>query len=105
MSGKRNKIVVAPAPFPSPDAVLPNLLAYGTGGFGWAHSIVNVFNHGDQGISQPGYAAGAGLEYKFYGNWIARGEYLHYDFGNVSVPGTHIKEDIDVVRGGLSYKF
>jgi hypothetical protein len=32
-------------------------------------------------------------------------EYLHYGFGDVSVPGTHIEEDIDVVRGDLSYKF
>jgi len=86
-------------------ALLPNVLVYGTGGYGYAHSVVNVFNDGNRDINQDGYAAGGGLEYKFLNHWIARAEYLHYGFGNVAVSGTKVKEDIDVFRGGISYKF
>jgi len=42
-------------------------------------------------------------------NFIARAEYLHYDFGertyNVNVDIFNANNSIDVVRGGLSYKF
>jgi outer membrane immunogenic protein len=96
-------------------AVVPNLLAYGTGGFGWAHSKIDTaggaFAGSDASISQPGWVAGAGLEYKIFGPLSARGEYLHYGLGSQSIgAGTAfgadtLKESIDVVRGGLSYKF
>jgi len=64
--------------------------------------------------------AGAGVE-SFIGssNWIARLEYLHYDFGTVestvtqtsTVPGTPTvidkggRQTIDTVRAAVSYKF
>jgi opacity protein-like surface antigen len=102
--------------------VLPDLLAYGTAGAGWDHTNLSfAANPGVQvpalngGVSQFGWVAGAGLEYKFYGNWIARAEYLHYDFdaSSVNVSGVGIptspvslsRETVDAVRGGLSYKF
>ena len=62
--------------------------------------------------------AGVGGEFKlFNNNWIARIEYLHYDFGQVeattvvtTTPGTGFADQggrqwIDVVRVGLSYRF
>jgi outer membrane immunogenic protein len=71
-----------------------------------------------------GWVAGAGVEVRLFGsNWIGRLEYLHYDFGHTrfsfsssssgfgTTPlvsfGTTTAGDqtIDVVRGGLSYKF
>jgi outer membrane immunogenic protein len=83
----------------------PSLLAYGTAGAGWAHTNFND-NFGDVGgISQFGWVAGVGLEYKVYNNWIARSEYLHYDFGLTDNTFGPFRETIDVVRGGLSYKF
>jgi outer membrane immunogenic protein len=91
--------------------VLPNLLAYGTGGAAWGHTTMQptAFGGGgpSDGIDQFGYAAGAGLEYKFLGNWIGRVEYLHYGFGTKTFPFYQVPttEDIDVVRGGVSYKF
>ena len=89
--------------------MLPNLLAYGTGGFGWAHSkIVDTTGQfGTDSINQPGWVAGAGLEYKMFGPLIARGEYLHYGLGTQTAPNFNdtLRESIDVVRGGLSYKF
>jgi opacity protein-like surface antigen len=89
--------------------VLPNLLAYGTAGAGWGHTNISVPGWVDQGINQFGWTAGAGLEYKFWGNFIARAEYLHYDFdkttATVGPQITPITETVDVVRGGVSYKF
>ena len=86
----------------------PNLLAYGTGGFGWGHSKVEDMTRQfpTNSFSQPGWIAGGGLEYKVWGPLIARGEYLHYGLNSETEPnfGT-VKEQVDVVRGGLSYKF
>jgi opacity protein-like surface antigen len=88
--------------------VLPNLLAYGTAGAGWGHSTLAPVGGGvTDGISQFGWTAGAGLEYRFWGNFIARAEYLHYDFDKTTFPfyGQPAAEKVDVVRGGVSYKF
>jgi outer membrane immunogenic protein len=98
--------------------VLPDLLVYGTGGLGWGHTEVNEsLNFGRFGIagssdvSSVGWTAGAGLEYKLYGHWLVRGEYLHYDLGKstYSFPFPFFTKDasttVDVARAGLSYKF
>jgi opacity protein-like surface antigen len=96
-------------------SVLPNLLAYGTAGAGWGHStltptvtgVANGFVNDD--TNQFGWVAGVGLEYKVWEHWIVRGEYLHYGFekSNFSnnFPAIPTSESVDVVRGGLSYKF
>jgi outer membrane immunogenic protein len=91
-------------------AVLPNLLAYGTAGAGWGHTEISGWIDpnglpGDHLESQFGWVAGAGLEYKLWGPLIARAEYLHYDFMKQTFPQDNVKETVDVVRGGLSYKF
>jgi opacity protein-like surface antigen len=104
--------------------LLPNLLGYGTAGLGWGHeSVDQTVTHvdrdevttvtsrsGSSSASQFGWVAGAGLEYKVWGNFIARAEYLHYDFGKstYSFPDFFTKDastSVDVVRGGVSYKF
>jgi opacity protein-like surface antigen len=73
-------------------------------------------------VSFFGWTAGAGGEMKIYDNWLLRVEYLHYDFGdenNSSITNTTSgvpvsngaitngsrNLNVDVVRGGLSYKF
>jgi outer membrane immunogenic protein len=85
--------------------VLPSVLAYGTAGAGYGHSEVNS-NGTAFDVNQFGWVAGAGVEYKVWGNFIARAEYLHYDFAKTSlVPGANLSETVDLVRGGLSYKF
>jgi outer membrane immunogenic protein len=101
--------------------VLPNLLAYGTAGLGWGHSEVDetrsrfdggitTVTSGSSAANQFGWVAGGGLEYKVWGNFIARAEYLHYDFGKTtySFPDFATKDaktSVDVARAGLSYKF
>ncbi len=66
-----------------------------------------------------GWVAGAGGEFRLgASNWIGRVEYLHYDFGTVEETTTVVtnapdqnfadrggRQTIDVVRGGVSYKF
>jgi opacity protein-like surface antigen len=92
--------------------VLPNLLAYSTAGAGLGHTDIApetpIIGFSGFGVSQFGWTAGAGLEYKLWDHWIARAEYLHYDFQqtdtNIFISST-VTEKIDVVRGGLSYKF
>jgi len=83
--------------------VLPNLLAYGTAGPGWGHSVISntVDNVNGSGETNFGWTAGAGLEYKLWDRFSVRAEYLHYDFAKEN----HNTSRIDTVRGGLSYKF
>jgi opacity protein-like surface antigen len=93
--------------------VLPNLLAYGTAGGGWGHSELTVSSTSPGGtlsnsydVNNFGWVAGAGLEYKLWEHVLVRAEYLHYDFGKVTyTDGVNASSTIDVVRGGLSYKF
>jgi outer membrane immunogenic protein len=87
-------------------AVLPSLLAYGTAGAGFGHTTVATAGAPTVATNHFGWVAGAGLEYKLWGNFIARAEYLHYDFGEASTThGYNWVEKVDTVRGGLSYKF
>jgi outer membrane immunogenic protein len=97
--------------------LFPNLLAYGTAGIAWGHStltgtatIGQASGSADANANNFGWVAGGGLEYKVTNNLIARGEYLHYDFATTaySFPvllSPNGASTIDVVRGGLSYKF
>jgi outer membrane immunogenic protein len=103
----------------------PNALLYGTGGLAWTRFVQTS---DDVQVTVPdgtlassfsnpswrfGWVAGVGAETRVWNsNWLARLEYLHYDFGDSGSsfssgsPGStsgHLTAD--VVRGGLSYKF
>jgi opacity protein-like surface antigen len=106
----------------------PNTLLYGTGGLAWTRltqttTIVN--SDGTTITTTPswrfGWTAGAGVETRLWNtNWLARVEYLHYDFGNsggsfIALVGGGVTDVIasttsrhltaDVVRAGFGYKF
>jgi outer membrane immunogenic protein len=85
----------------------PNVLAYGTAGAAWGHSeVLNNNTAFTSATTQFGWTVGAGLEYKLIDHVLLRAEYLHYDFANTTFSGFGpVKESIDAVRGGLSYKF
>jgi outer membrane immunogenic protein len=86
----------------------PNLLAYGTAGAAWGHFEITdtLGEFAPVATNQFGWTAGVGLEYKLIDHFILRAEYLHYDFGKTTIGGVdNVKETIDTVRGGLSYKF
>ena len=106
-----------------------DVLLYGTAGLAWERlnrtdSTFNALPGGTQLVSTVtprdhfGWVAGVGGEVRLGAtNWIGRVEYLHYDFGTVEPAQTIItaggpsftekggRQTIDVVRGGLSYKF
>src|SRR5262245_17867167 len=108
-----------------------DVLLYGTAGLAWERvNRINTTLLAAPGITQfaetttPrdhfGWVAGVGGEFRLgASNWIGRVEYLHYDFGTVEsatsvvttpTPGGTFadrggRQTIDVVRGGISYKF
>src|SRR5262249_37602091 len=80
--------------------VTPNILLYGTGGLAWTQFVTNTdlalsttfpppFPDNFSNVSSAsspiwrfGWVAGAGAETRLFDtNWLARLEYLHYDFG------------------------
>ncbi len=107
--------------------VVGNLLFYGTAGWGWARTKVNIV----EGDSAPGLAvsasrnttgivAGVGAEWYITrlgpGSLLLRSEYLHYALGghNLVSTGTFsdgsflthkVPDSVDVVRAGLTWKF
>jgi outer membrane immunogenic protein len=61
-----------------------------------------------------GWAAGAGVEYAFWGNWSAKAEYLFVDLGTAScttvancgsAAGASVPLTENLVRGGFNYRF
>jgi opacity protein-like surface antigen len=111
--------------------VTPNVMLYGTGGLAWTRFVnnnglstvsVNIPPPGVISlagtISTPswrfGWVAGLGVETRLLDtNWLARLEYLHYDFGN-SGGGSNSQTlfsqttgslTADVIRAGITYKF
>ena len=77
-----------------------NVMLYGTGGAAFANVSNTVgLRCLDDGCgsstthfsivtptsaTKTGWVAGVGAEWHVIGNWIARGEWLHYDLGNIS---------------------
>jgi outer membrane immunogenic protein len=100
-----------------------SVLFYATGGAAWASLSLTsqaVFNPGGiiarnyrdpDGVVHNGWVVGGGVEWMFAQNWIARAEYLHYEFEDKLhfqpglVLGTPVDLKVDVVRAGVSYKF
>jgi outer membrane immunogenic protein len=121
-----------------------DLLLYGTAGFAYgrrsgsgtitlSNSIIGVSPgysftctafipcYAGQGSDwSPGFAAGGGAEYRLWGNWSAKAEYLYLSFiqhdvrlnaTNVSVPGAAFvnerfeRLDVHVARVGLNWRF
>ena len=104
-------------------------MIYGTGGAAWAkfESSINanclVAGCGSNLVSQNttvdfsgtklGWVAGGGIEAMLDTDWIARVEYLHYDFGSVTSTLAADSQSAtwsrafryETVRVGLSYKF
>jgi outer membrane immunogenic protein len=61
-----------------------------------------------------GWAAGAGVEFAFFGNWSAKAEYLFVDLATAScstaancgsATGSSVAFTENVVRGGFNYRF
>jgi outer membrane immunogenic protein len=89
-------------------------MLYGTVGYGFGSAEFTVTDFaGIQASVKPttsGLVWGGGLEVPFSSNWLGRVEYLQYDFGTLSATTANavtasVKDRVDVVRAGLSYRF
>jgi outer membrane immunogenic protein len=107
--------------------IFPNWLLFGTVGLGWGHFKIDAtdvnpgppfstFTSTTNYSNEFGWVVGAGVEWKFFNNWLLRGEYLHYDFGKdtfvnaATLPENflgsfNVRTTVDVARAALSYKF
>jgi outer membrane immunogenic protein len=99
--------------------------ATGLASGGGVINVVGVNSAGSFGDTKTGWVLGGGIEYALGPNWLIRAEYLHYEFAgssgvlplvstvagaacapslcNWNVASSDVR--IDVVRGGLTYKF
>jgi outer membrane immunogenic protein len=101
--------------------VMDRTLVYATGGFAYAR-VSNSYSdspHGTQTASgvKGGWTVGGGLEYALSPNWTVKGEYLYVNLQNTDLnavwTGTggtssaifHFKNDLNIVRLGVNYRF
>lgn len=102
--------------------VMPSLLVFGTGGFGYGHvnsttTISQYLTGNGLGALQPslgtnssvskmrgGWTLGGGFEWMFAPNWSAKGEYLYYDLGSASY-GSQLAEGFGPGGGPAPYYF
>jgi len=92
------------------------VLVFVAGGFAYGQidghiEVVGVVS-GSDSVNLKGWTVGAGVDYAFSPNWIARAEYLYVDFNkantsiNLGFPFTDtFDKNLNVVRGSLSYRF
>jgi outer membrane immunogenic protein len=99
-------------------------LWYATAGFavGEVRTAINTIQQASPAVpfsfndTKGGFVLGGGLEYRLWGNWTAKAEYLYIDLGTISHTFTypapfpsintyesHVRDS--VVRLGLNYKF
>jgi len=100
---------------------VPQSLLYVRGGVAWARDIFD-FKDADQSVirdvynqTRTGWTVGVGIEYAFLPNWSVFAEYDHYDFGSKNVAfyaccdgrsfKIDVKQDIDVIKFGVNYRF
>ena len=101
-------------------------LAFGESRLAYAAAATSGAGNDGSGLGastvwQAGWTIGAGLEYAVLENWTVKAEYLHYDLGAQSAtvavasvpaaPGkswtttTSVRNNGNIVRGGVNYKF
>lgn len=104
---------------------LGRVMPYVTGGFAWANAKGKAyapFNPdrwyiGTDSNTHTGWVLGGGLEFALAPNWIARAEYLYFDFGKETYADLFVGSDVgdpysidadldfQTVRIGVNYKF
>ena len=89
--------------------VAPNVLAYGTVGYSWAHIDLSPgYGTADAKYTAGGFQLGLGVDMMVTANLMARlnATWTHYGVNTVPVPGGGTSEpSAVVVRAGLGWKF
>jgi outer membrane immunogenic protein len=89
-------------------AVFDRVLVYGTGGVALQGNSLQI-GYGESSNTHVGSVIGAGAEVLLTQNVSARGEYLRYDFNghnyNTAIGPVKVSPNLNVLRGGLNYKF
>lgn len=92
--------------------VMGRALPYFTGGAAFGNVKTQVDTIGSSTTTQTGWTIGGGLEVALNGGWSMKAEYLYVDLGEVNCgtacggpPSPNADFVINVVRGGLNYKF
>lgn len=86
-------------------------MPYFTGGAAFGDIRTQAGGFSGTTKTQFGWTVGAGLEYAFLNNWSTKVEYLYADMGSVQCPAASCGSTIEstlklnIVRGGLNYKF
>jgi len=92
-------------------------MVFGTAGAAWGswettYGISSVPFVTSSVSSHAGWTAGAGVEYAFTNNWLARAEYRYTDLGRATFVSTAVNTSelgnrvtINDVRFGIAYKF
>lgn len=89
-------------------AVFDRVLVYGTGGVAVQGNSLQI-GIGETSKTHVGSVVGAGAEVLLTQNITARAEYLRYDFSgqnyNTVIGPVKVSPNLNVLRGGLNYKF
>jgi outer membrane immunogenic protein len=93
-------------------------LFYATGGYAYAHLSQHYFDDNSGTFpwkgTRNGWVAGGGVEYALSRNWSVKAEYLHVNLQSSSITASfatnavttfQLKNDLNIVRGGLNYRF
>ena len=88
-------------------------LAFVTGGAAFGNIKASATGTPEERSNRTGWTLGGGVEYAFAGPWSLKVEYLYVDLGSFDcstvgcgVPGpTSVNHRLNVVRGGINYRF
>ena len=101
---------------------LPNALLYATGGLAYGQTSlatgIQTFSVNAAGVptgfsaasgatspTRVGWTVGGGVEFMFWNNWSVKGEYLHYNLGDLTVMAPQTSWTAGVVAGNLATQF
>ena len=96
---------------------MDRVMLFATAGLAFADISQNIQkgrNAGEQVVWEDqrpvGWVIGAGIDYAFDQHWVGRAEFLHADYGSVSLVNRDgnqaiFANDMNLLRVGLSYRF
>jgi outer membrane immunogenic protein len=83
------------------------VMMYGKGGYAYYQGAAGVTGTSVASGGWNGWTAGGGIEYALAKNVLLRAEYLHFDFGTLTVSPVNFTTGLtmDTVKAGIAYRF